>query len=976
MITATRTYVLLFYLLIGFSGLNAYGQDAFFKTHLLTGEIGNSSIQTIFQDRQGFIWLGTGAGLYRFDGINYTLLPADDSLLNKSCSVIYQDKDGVIWTGSRSGHIGRIIKGRLQLFEPEEGTPRAPVTDINQDANGNIWFSTYGEGIYCYTGNRLYNLNTDDGLSDNFAYTLAADNKGNMWAGTDGGISVCHILNGKKTIRLVSTANGLPDNIVMKLLGCDNKTMWAGMQDGGICTIDFETHSVTIPEAVSKWSYGQVNDLIVVGNRLWAGTEDQGVIAVDLNPPFLSRAYTNFSDVNYLKINKLLSDSEGNVWFASNNVLLQSPGEKLEILPVEKDKNYSNIHSILCDNTGNVWFSNDDGLFFINRKLSSNNRPQQILSLADYRGMKIISLYQDNLGFIWLGTFGDGLLRIHPATKAITRYSAADGLANGNILSITGFKNEVWFATLGGAFRCILPQAGAPGSKKIRFEGFGEASGLGNNFIYSVFADSKNRIWFATDGKGITVRENGKFINYAANPALKDKVVYSITEDKSGNIWFSTSGAGLYCFDGKSFRNYALKEGISNLSISGLTAAGSQNIFTAHSKGVDILDPLTGKFNYLGPEAGIHDINPDLNTLAVDELNNLIWIGTTRGIVKISAGEYMKLQQPVTRLKRVLLFLNETDTLGSHVFEHQQNHFTFDFIGLWYNAPEQVNYQVMLKGYDIDWINTRNTSVIYSSLAPGKYTFMVRSSVNRDFTDAVVASYSFEIRKPFWQTGWFITGLLLLAALVVYFFIKIRETRLKREESLQKEKIIFQFETLKSQVNPHFLFNSFSTLSAIIDEDKEQALDYVQKLSAFFRNILEYRDKTLISLKEELELAGTYFYLQKQRYNDNFKLTVDIANEYLSTFIPPMTLQMILENAIKHNVISADKPLTVTISVKDNYLVISNNIQPKKNQEASTGIGLQNIANRYRIINGSRIDVKITAETYTIFLPVIKREGT
>jgi len=969
-----RTFALLFCLLVGFKGTIAYGQDAYFKAHQLTGEIGNSNIQAIFQDRQGFIWLGTGTGLYRFDGQNYTLFPADDSLLNKSVSVVYQDREGIIWTGSRSGHIGRMIKGKLQLFEPEEGTPSAPITDINQDVQGNTWFSTYGEGIYCYTGQRLYNLNTDDGLSDNFAYTLAADNKGNIWAGTDGGISVCSFTNGKKSIRLISTANGLPDNIVMKLLAYGNKCMWAGMQDGGICKIDFETHSVTVPGALSKWNYGPVNDLIVVGNRLWAGTEDHGIIAADVNQPASARAYTNFSGVNYLKINRLLSDREGNVWFATNNVLLQSPGEKLETLFAEKDQNFGNIHSILCDKTGNVWYSNDNGLYRINRGLSGNTRPEQILALAKYRGMKIISLYQDSQGFIWAGTFGDGLLRIHPATKATTRYSGSDGLANGNILSITGFGNEIWFATLGGAFRCVLPQPDAAGSRKIRFEGFGEASGLGNNFIYSVFADSKNRIWFATDGKGITVRENGKFINYAANPALKDKVVYSITEDKTGNIWFSTSGSGLYRFDGKSFRNYGLKDGISNLAISGLTAAKSRNIFIAHSKGIDILDPQTGKFNYLGPEAGISDINPDLNTLAVDYLNNLVWIGTTKGIVKLSAIEYMELQQPLTCLKRVLLFLNETDTLSSHVFEHTQNHFTFDFAGLWYQAPDQVNYQVMLKGYDIDWISTRNTSVIYSSLAPGHYTFMVRSSLNKEFSDAGTVSYHFEIREPFWQTGWFITGMVLLVAFLVYLLIKVRENRLKREESLQKEKIIFQFETLKSQVNPHFLFNSFSTLSAIIDEDKELALDYVQKLSAFFRNILEYRDKTMISLKEELELADTYCYLQKQRYGDNFKLTVDIAAEYLSTYIPPMTLQMILENAIKHNVISAEKPLTVTISVKDNFLVISNNIQPKKNQPASTGIGLQNIGSRYHIISDRKIEIKITSEIYTVFLPILKNQ--
>ena len=108
--------------------------------------------------------------------------------------------------------------------------------------------------------------------------------------------------------------------------------------------------------------------------------------------------------------------------------------------------------------------------------------------------------------------------------------------------------------------------------------------------------------------------------------------------------------------------------------------------------------------------------------------------------------------------------------------------------------------------------------------------------------------------------------MILLTGCTIFLLIRAREKRLIREENLTREKILFQFETLKSQVNPHFLFNSFSTLSAIIDEDREMALDYVQKLSMFFRNILEYQDKSLITLKEELSLADTYYYLQKKRY--------------------------------------------------------------------------------------------------------------
>jgi len=972
MIWTIRLFVIATIAFFSFLGITGYSQDAFFKAHPLNGEINNGNLQTILQDRQGFIWLGTTIGIYRFDGINCTPVIADDSLQNASFTAIFQDREGIIWAGTRSGSIATIKKGKLKLFKTEEGNPQSPITAIEQDSCGNIWFATYGEGIYCYNTNRLYNFNTDDGLSDNFTYTLAPDKSGNIWAGTDGGISICSFARGRKGIQLITSSDGLPDNIVMKITIEGGEKIWIGMQDGGICEINRKTHNIRIPQQLKNWGYGPVNDIVILGNRLWAGTDEYGIISADLRSVGPAKTYTKFGDVRYLKILKLTGDREGNMWFVTSNALLQSPGAKMELLSAETDRNFVNIHSVLCDKNGDLWFSNDNGLYRYKRGISSESNPEQFLSLRKYKGMKIISLYQDRDRYIWIGTFGNGLVRLNPETRTLTRYSAKDGLANDNVLSITGVDNEVWFATLGGVSRCILPKEGSSQYSRLKFDEFGETSGLGNNFIYNVFADSKKRIWFATDGKGITVRENGRFRNYSENAGLKSKVVYSITEDKSGNIWFSSSKSGLYEFDGKIFRNYSIRDGLSNLAITSLTGANSSSIFIVNATGVDILDPVTGKFNYLGPEEGIFDINPDLNALAVDFNNDLIWIGTPAGIIKLEADAYSKMDQPLIQLSKVLVFLNETDTLENHIFPYNQNHFSFEYTGLWYKAPDRVNYQVMLKGYDIDWISTKNTSVIYSSLGPGSYTFMVRASVNNDFSGASVKSYHFVIKEPIWKAAWFITLVLLMTGIIVYFYIRSREKRLRHEDNLQKEKILFQFETLKSQVNPHFLFNSFSTLSAIIDEDKEMAIDYVQKLSVFFRNILEYRDKSVITLKEEVALADTYYYLQKKRYGDNFNLKIDIPDEYLATLIPPLTLQMILENAVKHNVISADKPLTIAISVNEGYLMISNPVQIKKNSAPSTGIGLPNIRSRYRFLADKAIEIRTSASEYVVLLPIIK----
>ncbi|MBK6987505.1 MAG: histidine kinase [Bacteroidetes bacterium] len=174
--------------------------------------------------------------------------------------------------------------------------------------------------------------------------------------------------------------------------------------------------------------------------------------------------------------------------------------------------------------------------------------------------------------------------------------------------------------------------------------------------------------------------------------------------------------------------------------------------------------------------------------------------------------------------------------------------------------------------------------------------------------------YRFVISPPFWQTWWFRTSVAIVTAILLVLIIRRRETRLRKLDLLQREKIEFQFETLKNQVNPHFLFNSFNTLVNVIETEPKLAVEYVQKLSEFFRSIVNYRDKNLIYLNEEISLLQNYIYIQRERYGENLKIVIDLKKETLSTFaIPPLTLQLLAENALKHNAISKETPLEIRL---------------------------------------------------------------
>ena len=216
---------------------------------------------------------------------------------------------------------------------------------------------------------------------------------------------------------------------------------------------------------------------------------------------------------------------------------------------------------------------------------------------------------------------------------------------------------------------------------------------------------------------------------------------------------------------------------------------------------------------------------------------------------------------------------------------------------------------------------------------------------------------------------WFITFSILALISLIWIFLKIRDQRVNLVQRLEKEKLASQFETLKNQVNPHFLFNSFNTLANIIEDDKSKAIEYIEKLTDFFRQILVHREKDLITLEEELEIINDYVYLQQQRFEDSLLIKISISKEQAMHFyIPPLALQILVENAIKHNSLTTSKPLTIELYFENDFLIVKNNLQPKMNMEPSTGTGLQNITRRMQMLGFPAIEVEKTDTTFFVKL--------
>jgi sensor histidine kinase YesM len=305
-------------------------------------------------------------------------------------------------------------------------------------------------------------------------------------------------------------------------------------------------------------------------------------------------------------------------------------------------------------------------------------------------------------------------------------------------------------------------------------------------------------------------------------------------------------------------------------------------------------------------------------------------------------------------------------------YQHDENYFHFNFYSINFVRPRAITYRYMLEGYYDKWIVTKEGSVTYPRLPSGSYNFRVQVSMFSDFSDPVERRYTFTIAKPIWTEPWFLAVGLLLCALLIYLIIKQREKNLENIALLKHQRIVFEYEHLKSQVNPHFLFNSFNTLANLIEKNQGEAIDYSERLSELYRSVLAHHDNDFVLLADEITVLKNYIAIQKGRFGESLQLQLNIPEHVIKTKkIVPLALQILIENVIKHNVISAQNPLVINIEANEEVIIIRNVIHPKMSKEKGEGLGLINIKRRYELLTKYPVSYGPRGNEFIVTLPLL-----
>lgn len=793
-------------------------QTTSFITYGVEQGLAQSQIQTLSQDDDGNLWIGTLAGLSKFNGMTFENFSKKNGLAEDWITVSYKDSKGDIWFGHWAGGVSRY-NAKTKKFESlnlEEYTRFRTVTAIQEDKQGFFWIATEGSGIFIYdpTKNKMAALNVKDGIASSNVYDLQLDISGNMWIATDHGITICDTkgdISSPTSFVDLNAARGFPSDAITSFETAHNGTeMWVGTGDKGVIVLQLPTGFVnrnapTLIPSLQMFSgdQGLGSDFIETicedshGN-VWVGTIGGGAtkITPSKNRNRLTaitnavvKNYNTKQGLNYFNVHTIMEDREGNIWIGTDVGLNQYRGERFQLIDKEDGLNNDIVWATCVDHEGTVWLGTNNGLSRMTYYTVPGTGEQKFtirnFTTNDGLGSNVIlSVYEDDAHVLWVGTGFGGVSRLLPGGNSFESFNTTNGLADDVVYAINSdLKGNVWIGTKEGVSKFD------PNTKTFR--NYTIEDGLGGNNVYRIFRDSRGNLWFGALGGYLSVYDGKSFTKYDETSGIVHRFILCINEDKSHNIWLGAYGGGLYKFDGRTFHNYTSKNGMTTDSPYAIIPDRDGNIWVGNGRGLDKFNPIDSSFSHFGRSEGFLgvEVNPNAVSIAKD---GSLWFGTIMGAVKFNPNEnLLNAAEPLTVISGLKIFMRDADFPEEGKFAYDQNHLTFDFVGLSLTNPDKVKYQFKLEGFDNDWspVPTHYNEAVYSNLPPGEYTFMVKACNNDGLWNKDAVKYKFFIRPPFWQTATFYVIMTLFVIFCIFGFDKMRTRKLKNQKRVLEVKV-------------------------------------------------------------------------------------------------------------------------------------------------------------------------------------------
>lgn len=924
--TPGRTLCYLALVLVLLLSVPSYAQHRFFKNYSCTEGLGSSTVYQIVSDPKGYLWCCTDNGISRFDGVQFHNYGMQDGLTDCGAFRMFRDYRERLWFITFSGNICYYDRGCFYAFRHRDIPRSTIITWMDESADHTLWFSTRGGDIYRLDTNnkvRCIRLHTDKIVS------IACTPDGRVHAAT---VSRNYVIDSTGTIELLHSQRMCTYTISSRYFTLRDGQFLFFSEDG--------VHSIR----------GKQMDHILPFSRRFLATD----------------------------IRQIYQDERGDIWMCTNNGLYLFRKGLLRAQNAELVLGGEDVSFMMQDREGNYWFSTlSRGIFCLYNRdvlhytLQGELQGNGVYRLASLPGHRLL-LLQEKAG---VSILHDGKIHsLFPALPIARRIVFTDlypiGRTGGYVFNTLAQSYELTDRYIRVRPR-ILQFLGSTWTGNSCFIN-GDSLfvfGADNNsrFLHKVYLlDVVSNVDFGLDTNGVCwvaskmglykYTSDGRGEPFSRHPACS-LLFTDIVIDKWNTVWASTLGGGIVRIQNDSVTVLTIHDGLASNICNSLYCDQRQNIWVSTPLGITKITSAEGTIRQVRTyttKDGL--ISNEVRYICV--VDSRVYVATKEGLsVLDDSAMPPPLPAPLTYIEEMRVEGQPVAPTTYCEFDESVNSISFRFIGISYRSQGAISYRYRLLGSDTAWIYTGQNNIYYSSLTPGRYMFEVQSCNAEGRWSTQSAQVRFFIRTPLWQRADVQSAGLLTFGLLLWVGVRLRLRSIAGRNELRQRMIVVELQALRAQMNPHFIFNSLNSIQDfILDRQPREANYYLTRFARLMRMIIEYSKKTSITIGEEVEFLTTYVQLEQLRFEERFTFSLVVDPRLpLTTRIPPILLQPIVENAIKHGLTPGhgQGALTVQFSIENDSVVCI---------VEDNGVGRMSAGNRRSVPESTSVGIKNTVE--------------
>lgn len=913
------SYMVAWMLSVTWMGPQAVAQNAFSYSLMELQQVPSRTVYDLLVDSEGYLWLGSDAGLSRFDGSEVRTY-ASQVEGSRAVTGLFEDAHGKIWCNNFSGELLYLAGDSLTCFVNRKQVGGEPISIARLDTAGRLvvafkWHLRrydFEEKMWAtlpipsFEGDPLGTIFDLEQGADGSLYAIAemVSGKTYVWKAGDSDFQmVSAALPGKK---LLGTYRGRTAALLAAARGVVPDVLAKGVQ------------VIPIPDEGGLSHAGGPIDMRMAAGRFWIVAWD-GARSYDSLGAQSRSVHTLLSGY---AVSDVVTDREGNTWFSTLHAgvfMVPSLHVRLVTTP-ERPHSPRAVNRMCLGPEGDLLLARTNGVI---QRLS----PQGIFkeTYAIPNGASVLEVaYDAQHRLILAGGENLNVFQVGNATAEKGPFGSSvkkiDFLADGRMLvgSSSGpyvlgggevpVRETSWLQKAYGTHSEHLNQRRVSGVHVDRRGGGG---------FWVAYQDEL--VWYASpSAPGVQVLDGGKALHVAA-----------FAQEPDGTLWVGTLGQGIYSIHGSRIvQHLGLKEGLMGETVRAVEVEGS-TLYLGTDRGLQTYVPGSGFVSRLEAHDGLP--RAEINDILV--LGDEVWLATGDGLAVVQKGfSGINAVLPPAHVRGVAI--HERDTVLSEVYRlsHRHNNLRISLGTISYRSQGSHHFSYRLWGLDSNWIDLPPGSHIvrFPSLPPGDFLFEA-TAVNEDgFRSAMPARIRIVIAPAVWQQWWFWPLIALALAVMVFTALLWRVRALRRGAALEQEKAeadwartraerarrLSELAALRSQMNPHFIYNMLNTVqSFMLANEKREANRYLGKFSRLMRMTLEFSRQESVLVAEEVEMLNLYLELESLRFGDSFTYLVQFGSgfELDACEIPPLMVQPFVENAVKHGLLHKQGSKSVAV---------------------------------------------------------------